>query len=335
MKTRIHWIDICKAAAISAIVLGHVLRGGALQQYVLSFHVPLFFLLSGTVFSDGGKGFAAFVKNKAKTILVPYFIWGFISCVIYAFLGSFAAKTLGVNVTQSDSFFMTLFSFIYGNESVFTMVANLPLWFLPCLFAMQLMMYPVSRFVKGRYLPLAAAACFILGGINANITHIYRLPFNLENAVFMSGFFALGMCIKQSPLYSDKEKFSPMQTAAAIVFLGTGAVLSQLNGHIAYSWSLYGTYSIYMAAALCGCTGWVLLCRQLPPMRAAETVGASTLAILVMHKFPILFFQTLVPFVKTQLAQNNPLWGIAVTAAVIAMCMVVKLTVGKKLKFMM
>lgn len=335
MKQRIHWIDTCKAAAICAIVLGHVLRGGALQQYVLSFHVPLFFLLSGTVFSDGGKGFWHFFKNKVRTILVPYLIWGFISCVIYAFLGSFAAKTLGVNVTQGDSFFMTLLSFVYGNESVITMVANLPLWFLPCLFALYMIMYPIARYVPKRYMGVAAAACFLAGGVNHNLIHIHGLPYNIENAVFMSGFFALGMCIKNTPLFSDRDKASPVHIVSALVLLAGGAVFSQLNGHIAYSWSVYGTYYIYMAGALCGCAGWVLLCRQLPHMRAVETIGASTLAILVMHKFPILFFQTIVPFVKDRLAENNPVWGIAVSAAVVGMCMAVKLTVGKKLRFMM
>lgn len=335
MKQRIHWIDICKAAAICAIVVGHVLRGGALQQYVLSFHVPLFFLLSGVVFSDGGNGFASFFKSKVKSILIPYFIWGVISCVIYAFLGKFAAAALGVSITQSDSFLMTLLSFIYGNESVITMVANLPLWFLPCLFALYMIMYPTARCVPQKYLPAAAAACFAAGCINHNLLHLHGLPFNIENAVFMSGFFALGMCIKTTPLYCDKKRFSPLQAAAAVLLLAVGAALSQMNGHIAYSWSLYGTYWIYMAAALTGCSGWALLCRQLPRCRPIEAVGASTLAILVMHKFPILFFQTLVPFVKQRLAENDPIWGLIVSAAVVGMCMTVKLLLGKKLKFMM
>jgi fucose 4-O-acetylase-like acetyltransferase len=334
MSKRIHWIDICKAIAIFAIVLGHVLRGGAVQQYVLSFHVPLFFMLSGVVFSSGGRGFRSFAARKARAVLLPYFIWGFISCVIYALLGSFAAKSLGVNVTQSDSFFMTLLSFVYGNESVFTMVANLPLWFLPCLFAVYMIMYPAAE-LNGRRLYAVTLLCFAAGGINANLTHIYRLPFNIENAVFMSGFFALGMCIRRSPLFSDSDRFSAAHTAAGIALIGAGAVFSQLNGHIAYSWSVYGTYHLYMAGALCGCLGWVLISRQLPKLRAVEAVGASTLAILVMHKFPILVFQTAVPVVKTLLAANNPLCGIAVSAAVVAMCMAVKLIFGKKLWFML
>ncbi len=335
MKQRIHWIDICKAIAIAAIVVGHVLRDGAVQQYVLSFHVPLFFMLSGVVFSCGRNGFVSFLGSKVKSILVPYFIWGVISCVIYAFLGSFAARSLGVEITQNDSFFTTLFSFVYGNESVFTMVANLPLWFLPCLFAVYLMMYLPDRFIPDRFMPLFAIGCFAVGALNVNFAHIYGLPFNIENAVFMSGFFVIGMCIKRSPLFADKVRFSWVHIVIALVLIAGGAVLSQMNGHIAYSWSLYGDYPIFMAAALAGCCGWVLLCRQLPEMDAVEKIGASTLAILVMHKFPILFFQTIVPFVRDRLAENDPLCGLLVSAVVIAMCMAVKLLLGKKLRFMM
>lgn len=335
MKKRIHWIDICKAAAIFAIVLGHVLRSGPLQQYVLSFHVPLFFLLSGVVFSSGDKGFFAFIKSKAKAILVPYAIWAAISCVIYAVLGGFAADVLGVNITQGDSFIDTVISFIYGNESVFTMVANLPLWFLPCLFAVWLMMYAPDKYIPDKYMLAFAAACFAIGGLNVNFLHFYGLPFNIENAVFMSGFFALGMCIKRSALFCDKVRFSMLHTLLAILLIAVGAVLSQMNGHIAYSWSLYGSYPIFTAAALCGCIGWVLLCRQIPSAGFVEKVGASTLAILVMHKFPILFFQTVMPFVKDRLSENNPLWGIAISIIVICMCMIVKKLFGRKLWFMM
>lgn len=335
MKKRIHWIDICKAAAIFAIVLGHVLRSGALQQYVLSFHVPLFFLLSGVVFSSGDKGFFAFVKSKAKAVLIPYGIWAAISCIIYAFLGGFVADVLGVNITQGDTFIDTVVSFIYGNESVFTMVANLPLWFLPCLFAMWLMMYAPDKYIPDKYMIVFAGMCFAAGGLNVNFLHIYGLPFNIENAVFMSGFFALGMCIKRSALFFDKEKFSAVHTILAVVLILLGAVLSQMNGHIAYSWSLYGSYPIFTAAALCGCIGWVLLCRQIPSVSFIEKVGASTLAILVMHKFPILFFQTIMPFVKDRLSENNPLWGIMISIIVIFLCMTVKKLFGKRLWFMM
>lgn len=340
MKERIHWIDICKAIAITAIVIGHVLRGGAVQQYVLSFHVPLFFMLSGVVFSDGGKGFLPFFKNKLRVIMVPYFIWGFLSCIIYALLGSFAAAKLNVNITQDDSFLMTLLSFVYGNESVITMVANLPLWFLPCLFAEYIIMYPTAK-ANRKHLPLITILCFAVGGINSCFLHIYRLPFNLENAVFMSGFFALGMCIHTTPLFRDAEKFSPVHTVTAVALLALGAVLSQMNGHIAYSWSVYGNYYIFVPAALCGCIGWVMLSRQLALLhdsrlsklcKGVEAVGMSTLAILVMHKFPILVFQTAVPVVKTYLADNNAFCGIITAAVVIALCMAAKWVLKKILK---
>lgn len=335
MKKRIHWIDLCKAVAIFAIVLGHVLRGGAVQQYVLSFHVPLFFLLAGVVFSSGNNGFLSFAKSKARLILLPYAIWAAISCIIYAFGGGFAADVLGVNIIQDDSVLGTIIGFVYGNESVFTMAPNLPLWFLPCLFAVYMMMYAADKYIPDKYMMIFTSICFILGGLNVNLAHIYGLPYNIENAIFMSGFFALGMCIRRSALFGDKTVFSPLQTIIAASLIAVGAILSLLNGHIAYSWSLYGNYPIFMLAALAGCMGWVLLCRQLPSMPPAERIGASTLAILVMHKFPILFFQTLVPITKSLLARNNPLCGLVISVIVIAMCMVVKRLFGKRLYFML
>lgn len=47
-KKRILWLDIAKAIAIFAMIEGHTAPyGGALRNFIYSFHMPLFFIATG------------------------------------------------------------------------------------------------------------------------------------------------------------------------------------------------------------------------------------------------------------------------------------------------
>jgi fucose 4-O-acetylase-like acetyltransferase len=51
--TRVGWIDFCKGIGIFLVVLGHILRDVIAVDYIYSFHMPLFFFLSGLVSNAG------------------------------------------------------------------------------------------------------------------------------------------------------------------------------------------------------------------------------------------------------------------------------------------
>ena len=54
-KKRVVWIDYAKAFAMLFVIIGHVETGSRLTNWVYSFHMPLFFFLSGiTLKADRG-----------------------------------------------------------------------------------------------------------------------------------------------------------------------------------------------------------------------------------------------------------------------------------------
>ncbi|MBR1931112.1 MAG: acyltransferase [Lachnospiraceae bacterium] len=71
-KNRIGYVDIARGIAICCIVLGH-LGVGEINRIVFTFHVPLFFFLSG-FFMNNKYAFREFVRRKARNLLVPYFV---------------------------------------------------------------------------------------------------------------------------------------------------------------------------------------------------------------------------------------------------------------------
>ncbi|MEG2189653.1 MAG: acyltransferase family protein, partial [Christensenella sp.] len=101
-SSRITFVDFARTTGIFLIVMGHAMGrmlhgGGLLYKYFYTFHVPLFFFISGYLFSCGKNGIGAFLYKKVKTLLVPYFCFGFISLVIFKLLGSFTKENLAVN----------------------------------------------------------------------------------------------------------------------------------------------------------------------------------------------------------------------------------------------
>lgn len=73
---RISYIDFLKAIVIYLVVLGHIIQNYAsnlwtIYDLILSFHMPLFALLSGLFFSCSQKA-SAFMLSKIKGLVLPF-----------------------------------------------------------------------------------------------------------------------------------------------------------------------------------------------------------------------------------------------------------------------
>ena len=87
--TRVEWIDATKGIGIMLVVLAHCWRGlidSSIMQWndglrlldygIYSFHMPLFFLLSGL--TGGGALYGRrqrYIVTKLKSVAYPYFLW--------------------------------------------------------------------------------------------------------------------------------------------------------------------------------------------------------------------------------------------------------------------
>ncbi|CAH0142753.1 hypothetical protein SRABI83_00513 [Arthrobacter sp. Bi83] len=69
-------LDFLRVVGITAVVAGHVAAwaGPATRDTIYPWHVPLFFFLSGYLWS-GRRNLGAEFKNRAKSLLIPYFFW--------------------------------------------------------------------------------------------------------------------------------------------------------------------------------------------------------------------------------------------------------------------
>ena len=73
---RLLWLDVARGLGMLAIVLGHsdlVPHGTEAYRVLFSFHVPLFFMLSGLM-QPTSKPWPAFAASRARSLLWPYLL---------------------------------------------------------------------------------------------------------------------------------------------------------------------------------------------------------------------------------------------------------------------
>lgn len=74
-KVRLEYIDILKGIGIVLVVLGHITKDRELFQFIYAFHMPLFFIVSGYFLHEKKN----FIISQAKSLLIPYFVFGILS----------------------------------------------------------------------------------------------------------------------------------------------------------------------------------------------------------------------------------------------------------------
>jgi fucose 4-O-acetylase-like acetyltransferase len=101
------WIDIAKGWGILLVVLGHALRGlqnvqllpssgwsHAWDAWIYSFHMPLFFLLSGFFMEKAvQRPLDRALKDRAKTLLWPYLVWSVLQTLVQIRMSNYTSSS--------------------------------------------------------------------------------------------------------------------------------------------------------------------------------------------------------------------------------------------------
>ncbi len=301
VPSRIAYIDTAKGFGILLIVLGHndlAAYHPTLHKFVYSFHIPLFFFLSGLFFRPE-RTFWETAQRRFQTLLRPYL---FAIFLIYLGEAAFSNMTFPVIVGR-------IVKSLYATGHYIDWVQ---LWFLPHLFAVALFAWLVWRSVLGRIPTLAVrlAVLFVLLALGVMVMpffwpfwapmleiELYGLPFSLD-LVLASGFFFL--------LGYEVNRLSPERWLAwpAVLPAALGLLLAMvlvLPPALDFNTRTYPSLWINTAEALLGIAMILSLARALeaawlePLARVFRYFGRISLVILVFH-VPIQesFFQKLV-----------------------------------------
>jgi acyltransferase len=192
MGKRILWIDYAKFIGIYLVVLGHGNLSELHTNFIYSFHIPLFFLLSGYLFSeDKYANYKVFLRNKTQQLLLPYFVFNIITFLLWLIFSR----------DRSNEGFASLHSYrpvlgmFYGNGIDDFMIHAVSLWFIICLFTVEHIYFAFfSRKQTGTKVLLMVL--FAIIGYADHVWNLPRLPWGVNIALTAVVFFAIGNTFK-------------------------------------------------------------------------------------------------------------------------------------------
>lgn len=199
---RIEWVDLLKGVAILWLIVYHM----HVFEWMRS-PVPVFFFLSGLLYSEG-MSFGSFVGKKAKALLLP---------LAFFFVLGVAASTLKCLMQGEAYSFPPLWLFltlIPAGAEITNPLGVGAIWFLVSLFEIYIIYYALRRVSKNRWWLLSAAILLFL--ISCIALHYYA-----HGSLFYL-FYTFGFCIYfiVAHLLRDKVLYGRIP----LLLLGMGVV---------------------------------------------------------------------------------------------------------------
>lgn len=146
---RLAWVDYAKGLGIIGVFALHSNAPTVLLHVIDMFCMPLFFLLSGFVFSIRKyDSFPPFLWNKLRTLVFPGIFFGVIQSAVRYFT---CVMVYGIRPTLTYTEWLT--SFVINSRTVW--LGEIP-WFLACLFVIEIGGYALLRLSEHTPLRLAA-----------------------------------------------------------------------------------------------------------------------------------------------------------------------------------
>ena len=188
-KLRMRHMDIAKGIGMICIIAGH-LGKPEIDNVVFSFHVPLFFIISGWFFQPVANTREAAIKY-AKHLLVPY-----IYCMVACVLGTGVMHTLTNGPEGSwKAMVQSFVSALYGSGSLSSPIWGIPsfgaTWFLLALFWALIMLNGIAN-AKQKWAPLVVVGAFL----TSIATRDWWLPLSLQSGMCALLFVYIGYTAK-------------------------------------------------------------------------------------------------------------------------------------------
>jgi polysaccharide biosynthesis protein PslL len=289
MSKRIGYLDIARGIGILLVVLGHndfeVISVFA-RQIIYSFHIPLFFFLSG-YFIDTSVSFFDFFKKRFNGVLKPFFFTLFL-----IYFTSISFEKMGFNTAITR-----IVKSLYGTGHYIDWVQ---LWFLPHLFVVSLYAFLFITLVsklRNRWVTwgillvtLAISLLFLHTFYPFTLSvfgkeyELWGLPFSLDLVLLSGFFFILGNEVRQ---VTSEKTFDNL-----FLLIGTGIGLILLNYLFPYLIDFnirqYDSFLVNTTEAILGILFILALSRQieLHTNRLASVfkyLGNISLIILLFH----------------------------------------------------
>ena len=291
-KKHYNYLDLAKGIGIILVVLGHIeYISKDLRVFIVSFHMPLFFIISGILLNISGaheRKFKTILSKRIRRIFLPYLYFSVLDIIIYICYFMLTKRDGGWNTVFMDSL------------QTLTLYGISVLWFLPALFFSELILIALLKKFKTAAstvisIVLAALSLLLSPVLEAaNAAYGASIPFAVFHffaVAVLRIFFCMlllniGFLLKKVLSYNS---FSSLDFVTGTGLMCITCYAASYNGMTDLHFLVFGNILLYLVAAVCGSLGLILLCRSTEEasekgiLKWLSWLGKNSLVIMVTH----------------------------------------------------
>lgn len=234
---RYNYLDYAKGIAILLMLFNHTKTNDTISTWIFAFHMPIFFMIGGILIELKNKNRISITKVKSltykriKQLGLPYFIFSFLLILFFAGVGFLSGPFV---ISKKDIL------------NVITLQGIESLWFLPCYFVGEILMYILllnNKIVNYTILLLNISIIIYIIKNSNNMPEIWWQR-NIIKYYVSFIFFQIGYIISKIKLMETIPLW--LSITVFIIF----SFLCQLNGHVGLSGLIFNNGIMYFVDAI-------------------------------------------------------------------------------------
>lgn len=299
------YITIAKGIGILLVVLGHCANSN-IERFLLLFHMPLFFFLSGYVFKDKylDGNFFDYIKKKIKSLYLPYLVYELIFLCLHNFFININFYNCSERIYGKDIFYLNTKTFMISCIKIVLCAGREPiggaLWFLVVLFFVSVLYYTISYWLKKKLKNeqfenvrfTIIVLLFLLG--NVLTKYGFTIP-RFNNTLVMMFIYYLGNICKKN---ENKIKFNNIYICiVSTIFL----FVNYLYGSVSVNTNTYLSPDFVVVNCLLGVYIVLYVSKKIEKIMVGnimEKIGNCSLGIMALHFLAFKFATILIIIIE-------------------------------------
>lgn len=340
---RIEWIDICKAITVYLMVLAHVGIPKNVDIFIHSFHMPMFFLLSGYCFNEIKYNKVwVLIKSRFLSLIVPYMIFG---AGLFVFWNVCLLALGQKEQMQPVASLLQSMFWVNTRAKPFGVVQ----WFLTALFIAEIIFWFILYIGQSK-IKVVMIEIVVIGIIGCVYPQVFdfRLPWAIDSAMVATVFFGLGWIMKRIDMdkvyvYTKIEEKKCIITSILLMIVVTPLIF--LNGEVNIRSIKYENGILFFVNAMIMMMVMILLSmvissktkiRKNAGYKKILLTGKHTLVVLLLNSTIIRMWEVAAgEKIAAELGKGMYLLNVIVAMIVLEISVVISVLIEKYIPFIL
>lgn len=279
---RYNQIDALKGFGMILVIIGHMdltLVGTSIGTFIYTFHMPLFFMISGYLSIKIYHSFWELLKKKIMSLLLPYTVLFAISLIFGYIIVPFLVVRSNI-IPEIDLIQIARAYLLSGGELEKIPIYNFPLWFLPCMFIAELCFHFLKK-LKNDLVFLGVLIVIATLTFQIQTLIIGRPPFHINVLPAALVCMGIGYLFRK---YESKIRTNNVMNiliifmALILVYKNPGNISYIINPVFFFGGASLITYLSYIIMGNCTNNNWLVY------------IGRNSLVIFGIHSMVILWY---------------------------------------------